>query len=249
MSFFSKRIATFPRRIACGALLLAAMQVTAQADDLPPAVAPSGDATANAPDAALDDGADPLLDEELLRELSADSEEAMLDDLGLESEPGAPIGEEMASDPLAQLSGQMRTVEERLASGDATDETLELQAEIVGRLDELIEELRRQQSQQQQSQGQQTGQRQNVEQPEGQPNAGQAPMDQPASESTDQLVDREVEPPDPAALDALIKDVWGDLPLRVRQQLMQSYRERYLPKYELEIIEYFRTLVERPQQP
>lgn len=232
---------------ALGWAVLSAASAAAQTGELPPAVAPEADP--GEVGGEIGEEVDPLLDDELLRELSAGGEEEMLDDLGLDSELGPPVAEELASDPLAQLSGTMRTVEERLAAGDATEATQEMQAEIVGRLDELIEELRRRQSQQQQSQGQQTGQRQNVEQPEGQPNAGQSPVDQPASESTEQLVDRTVEPPDPAALDALIKDVWGDLPLRVRQQLMQSYRERYLPKYELEIIEYFRTLVERPQQP
>ena len=74
-----------------GTVLFHAAQAAAQTDDLPPAVAPQPDDVTDAENVELGEDVDPLLDDELLRELSADSEDEMLDDLGLESEPGAPI--------------------------------------------------------------------------------------------------------------------------------------------------------------
>jgi hypothetical protein len=46
----------------------------------------------------------------------------------------------------------------------------------------------------------------------------------------------------------LLKNVWGELPPRLRQQMLQSSMEQFLPKYELLIEEYFKTLVNRRQQ-
>jgi hypothetical protein len=41
----------------------------------------------------------------------------------------------------------------------------------------------------------------------------------------------------------MLKDVWGHLPPHLRQQMEQSANEEFLPKYELEIAEYYRSLL------
>ena len=46
----------------------------------------------------------------------------------------------------------------------------------------------------------------------------------------------------------LLKDVWGELPPRLRQQMLQSSVEKFVPKYEFEIEEYFKTLAEQQQE-
>jgi hypothetical protein len=48
----------------------------------------------------------------------------------------------------------------------------------------------------------------------------------------------------PEEQDALIKEVWGNLPPHVRQQMSGSSVEGFLPKYEQLTQEYFRRLAE-----
>lgn len=48
--------------------------------------------------------------------------------------------------------------------------------------------------------------------------------------------------------DVLHKDVWGMLPERQRQQMLELPVEEFLPKYELLIEDYFRRLAEEPGQ-
>jgi hypothetical protein len=48
-----------------------------------------------------------------------------------------------------------------------------------------------------------------------------------------------------AQMNDLLKDVWGQLPERMRQQMMQSSVEEFLPKYELLIEDYFKALSNR----
>ena len=45
----------------------------------------------------------------------------------------------------------------------------------------------------------------------------------------------------------LLKDLWGHLPERVREQLIQAPTDEFLPKYKLEIEKYFRRLAEDGQ--
>ena len=42
----------------------------------------------------------------------------------------------------------------------------------------------------------------------------------------------------------MVKALWGNLPERDRQQMVQSFSDEFLPKYELEIEQYYRRLSE-----
>jgi hypothetical protein len=42
----------------------------------------------------------------------------------------------------------------------------------------------------------------------------------------------------------LIKQLWGHLPEREREQMLQSFSGEFLPKYELELEKYYRKLAE-----
>jgi hypothetical protein len=42
----------------------------------------------------------------------------------------------------------------------------------------------------------------------------------------------------------LIKDLWGELPPNVREQMMQNPTEQFVPQYESMIEEYYRRLSE-----
>ena len=79
--------------------------------------------------------------------------------------------------------------------------------------------------------------------PGSKPGRGNAP----ARESTSAL-----RPADPGAVrlgdrEELMKDLWGHLPPQIREQMLQSYSDEFLPQYELEIERYFRRLAEEPE--
>ena len=85
-------------------------------------------------------------------------------------------------------------------------------------------------------------------QPQPQPGeAGPGPMDQQAANGG---------PPDPNSPEAqkaaeealrqkLVKDVWGHLPPSLREQLLNVYSERYLPKYDEMVRKYYEALAEQ----
>lgn len=148
-------------------------------------------------------------------------------------------------DPLARIGKQMRMVEKLLARREELKRAPELQQQIVRDLDELIEQIKRQKSQQQ-SQGSKSGkpggQRSKVQQPGKQP--GQAPGNRPARDSTNRLGKEAAKRVDMAQMQDLMKDVWGQLPDRAREQMLQSSVDQFLPEYEVLIEKYFRRLAE-----
>ena len=54
--------------------------------------------------------------------------------------------------------------------------------------------------------------------------------------------------PDMADMRDVLKGVWGLLPERQREQMLQSYEEQFLPKYEQMIADYFRSLAEEQRR-
>jgi hypothetical protein len=50
-----------------------------------------------------------------------------------------------------------------------------------------------------------------------------------------------------AQMQELLKDVWGHLPDRLKEQMLQSPVDEFLPKYEFEIEEYFKALVKQQE--
>jgi hypothetical protein len=53
---------------------------------------------------------------------------------------------------------------------------------------------------------------------------------------------------DRTAVANLVKDLWGRLPERQREELLQPLSEEFLPEYAAEIEEYFRVLAEPPAE-
>ena len=67
----------------------------------------------------------------------------------------------------------------------------------------------------------------------------------PARESTDRLTKPgETKITDEKDLEALVKQVWGHLPDKVRDQMQNASVESFLPKYEKLIEEYYKRLAE-----
>ncbi len=173
------------------------------------------------------------------------SPQPRFDDLGKDiSQPSGPLS-------LVRVRQGMKQAESLLAEpAAATDagtlhDAATVQQQVVDQLDKLIGELSKQ------CQG---GQCQPSDQP---PKPSQRSQTKPgdsagaagrgrtaARDSTARLNQASSQPVDKADLEALIKDLWGHLPQRSREQMQQSFSDEFLPKYELEIEQYYRRLSE-----
>jgi hypothetical protein len=169
-----------------------------------------------------------------------------------DADPEPTLSRELSPDanPLIRIGEQMRAVERRLQklrSGDG--DTGELQDEIVSELGQLIRQLEEQQASSQPSKSSQqpqpssASQRKSVRQPgAGAPNTpGQR---RPSKESSERTDKPERIPPTADQLRGLMKDVWGQLPAREREQMLQSPPEQFLPKYELLLEKYYKRLAD-----
>jgi hypothetical protein len=165
---------------------------------------------------------------------------------GLDVEGAPAEGED--SDPFVRLNRQMRKVESLIAQSKLDPATQQLQQKIVHDLEELIKKLQQQKSSSssssKSSSKQQTARRDKVKQPGAEKGKnGAQDSDQPSKESSAQLRQRKARQ---AALDQmqdlLGKGVWGQLPQKTRDQMLQSSVDQFLPKYELLIEEYFKAI-------
>lgn len=156
-------------------------------------------------------------------------------------------GEDIGESPLVRISGRMAAAGELIASQNATGETREVQEEIVSDLDKLIDQLNKQCQKCQGGQcnklGQQQTQAQSPKQGGGKPSASSSQQSGPAESKVSQGGGGEAQPGNPANQD-VVKQLWGQLPERLRQQLLQSTADEFLPKYREELEQYFRRLAE-----
>jgi hypothetical protein len=166
------------------------------------------------------------------------------DDLG--EDIGAPSG------PLSlvRVRQGMERAETLLADPRAVADARMVQKQVVAQLDQLIEELSKQCQACQQGAGQPkpvAGQRLGPK--PGQPKTAMGRGKSAPRDSSDRLDQSSGQPGDnddsDTELDALVKDLWGHLPERSREQMLQSFSTEFLPKYELEIEEYYRRLSEK----
>jgi hypothetical protein len=184
-------------------------------------------------------------------------------DVGLERED---LGENMAS-PLISVRQSMLIAAGLIQRGATGSETQRLQADIVQRLDELIEQLEQkpgnqrqeQQPEQQQSEQNQAGEQQAEQQQAAQQQARQSTAQMRDESDGEELSQSDGEPQQPgvqgreatgelrlADPKALQQDVWGHLPERMRAQMQSRMVEQFLPSYREQIEAYFRALLEQP---
>jgi hypothetical protein len=167
------------------------------------------------------------------------------DDLGEDiGRPSGPLS-------LVRVRQGMQRAESLLGEQSASrsavplDQAASVQKQVVDQLDQLIAELSKQcqggncpPGDQPPSPGQQS-QSQSTNSP------GAAAQGQTAArDSTDRLNNAGGKSVDKADFEELAKQLWGHLPQRTREQMMQSFSEEFLPKYEREIEEYYRRLSE-----
>lgn len=163
---------------------------------------------------------------------------------------GEDIGQPSGSLSLARVRMGMQHAQSLLGAKSATNDvpTLQqagkVQQEVVAQLDKLIAEL----SKQCKNCNGQSGGQSPKPSPQSQVKPGKSGSGRTAArDSTDRLGSSNAKPVDKADLQAVVKDLWGHLPERSREQMMQSFSEEFLPKYELEIEQYYRRLNEEKE--
>lgn len=160
---------------------------------------------------------------------------------------GEDIGGPSGPLPLVRVRYGMRTAQALLKEPRGVDRAGRVQDEVIAELDALIDELSKQ-CQSCSGACQKSGEKSGTKRrsPAGgtaakiKPGHGNAP----ARDSNDRLDRASAEPVDAADVQTLLKRLWGHLPERVREQMLQSYSDEFLPAYELEIEKYYRRLAE-----
>jgi hypothetical protein len=154
-----------------------------------------------------------------------------------------------ASSPLSRIQNGMQNASALLGQPTTPSQAGSLklagsaQHEVVSELDKLIAEL----SKQCQCQGGQCNKPPDPTKP-GRPKPGSKPSmaagrgNAPARESSDRLDRDTAKQPDKGDVNEVVKELWGHLPERSREQLLQSFSEEFLPKYEREIQQYYKRL-------
>lgn len=168
-------------------------------------------------------------------------------------EIGEDIGQPSGPLPLVRAREGMQQASVLLGqSADlANVQTIQLagkaQSKAIAQLDELIAMLSKQ------CQGVQGSAGDRPPVPQASPQTKPAPLtksdsrsNSPGRDSNDALNRAGAEPADMGDRAELVKRLWGHLPARSREQMLQSYTEEFLPKYQLEIEQYYRRLSEMP---
>jgi hypothetical protein len=206
----------------------------------------------------------PPLDEELLKQLRADPIDDVDRELfGPDQENPPAEGEDLRKkltrelgdaavsedeNPLLSIAERMRESEALIAQTRSDEATQSVQKRIVADLEKLIEEARKRccKGGSPKAQSQATAARPKISQPCAKPGTGEGkPQQKPAVTSNAKPGQTAAAKPDLQEVRTMIeKEVWGSLPQRQRQQLLQLPIEEFLPKYEQLIIEYFKRLSE-----
>ena len=163
---------------------------------------------------------------------------------------GFGAGANPAAQSLARVQNSMQRVQSMLAEPDADGKPAAklaspVQHEILSDLDKLIADLSKKcQCCNGQCQGGQCNQPPKPGQKPGKPGAATGSGRTAARDSTDRLDRSTAKPVDKGEVNEMVKALWGHLPERSREQMLQSFSDEFLPKYEIEIEQYYRRLSE-----
>jgi len=213
-----------------------------------PAVAQQG---GSIDDELLEDlGGDPL--EELDRELFGPEEpqgragkQPDEPDRSIDRELGAAATPE-SENPMLEIARQMREVEALIDGRDSGQRTQKVQQQIIDDLDKLIEQAKK--NCKKCGGGQcnaQASARSSVK--PAKPKQGSRPgkpNSKHVQRSTATPGTGTPTRPDMQQMREVMKRLWGELPPKVREQMLQLPVEEFLPKYELLIEAYFRRMAE-----
>jgi hypothetical protein len=166
----------------------------------------------------------------------------------IDNAPGKDLGAPSTSAPLAVVVNGMTSAATLVRGDDTVDEAAGQQREVVAELDKLIEQLSKQCSggacQGEQPKPQSKRSQHSASKAGAKPGRGTAP----ARESSSQLRQADPGAVNLAEREKLMKDLWGHLPPQVREQMLESSSDEFLPEYAEEIEAYFQTLAEESAQ-
>ncbi len=153
-----------------------------------------------------------------------------------------------AQNPLLGIARSMRLVEGLIDEAESGQKTQKIQAEIIADIDILLKRAKKK-CQSCASQCQSVAQRKPTKPPkQSKPKEG-SPKPKLATTSNAKPGKAEGEMPDMAEMMAVIKQVWGELPEKERQEMLQLSVEEFLPKYADMIEQYFKRLAEDRKEP
>ena len=168
-----------------------------------------------------------------------------------EMNPGAgeDIGQKKES-PLTGVIEGMREAEQRLGKGDSERGASPVQRQVVEELEKLIAQMEKQCQGGGQCDKPKDGKKQaskrSKPKPGGtKPGSETAKASAAARDSTTRMGSAPIGTGVSATPDDLMKAAWGHLPERVREQMLQSSSDEFLPEYREEIEAYYRRLAER----
>lgn len=165
--------------------------------------------------------------------------------------------EEDPKETLNRLNKNLRATEDRLARKDAGDTTRQLQRDILKDLDSLIKESQKpppaggsssqsnsRSSSSRSQRNQQAGSRsQSQRSGSGQNPRPDAPGTAKATQGGKGTGGASAK--DPSKLTDLYKDIWGHLPEAMRMEMDTFAREKFMPRYQELLKQYYATLAEK----
>jgi hypothetical protein len=158
---------------------------------------------------------------------------------------------------MSRITRNLRLVEDRLAQADAGVSTQQVQRDIARDMSDLVEQAKRD-SQQSPPNRNNSASRASAKQQASRPSSDTKARSagsrlgsetlRPASSRTSAVM----LPNDPSRRQGeiskiadLYKDIWGHLPETIRQEMDQYSRERFMPKYEELLKQYYATIAEK----
>jgi hypothetical protein len=181
------------------------------------------------------------------------SEETKAEESKENAEKEAAELEQKIQELTRRVSKNLRMVDDRLVKKDPGEGTQQVQRDILDDLNELIKKSEQQQQQQQQqsSSSSSSQQRRQALDRRMQRNRSMAqrPEPKPNEQSTDlktgNLRPAKGQPEGMNKLADLYKDVWGNLPETLRQEMDQYSREQFMAKYSDLLKQYYATIAEK----
>lgn len=174
---------------------------------------------------------------------AAELDRRLLEELGRADDPAG-------KDPLLAIARQMRQVEQHIVKGDSGEKTQARQQQILAALDRLIQQARKSccGSKPSASKCQGAAPRRPLVQPKKKPGAGKRTASQkPVADPNAKPGQARAGRPDMGQLRETLKQLWGELPERQREQMLELPVEEFLPEYELMIEQYFKRLTEEKE--
>ncbi|QDU87570.1 hypothetical protein Pla175_09350 [Pirellulimonas nuda] len=168
------------------------------------------------------------------------------------AEGGEDLGQP-AANPLDGIQSKMQRAESLINARDVSGDVGKVQQQVVDDLDELIKKAEEQCKNCQSGKPGKPGEKQASQRSKPKPGSKPGPPQQanqnsqaPAKTSSTRLGDSNATGSGGRPPEELMKEVWGRLPARMREQMLQSSPDEFLPEYREEIEAYYRELAAEP---